>query len=773
MNSILQRMIEKTKSNTTLWKMALPLRRAVRLFRREKDKNNASNEKSFVQDQKPVDIDALKNEYQKKGLSEVEDTFVLYRILGNELYPLHEQGQTKTNLRFILEHEQELENCEKRWIVNRILDKNEEKEIVNLLGKFKQPYICIPFVEEEYKENKWDTDCLPEESFLQNAEYKKLDYKRRLRLISSINRYKNCYVMNCNGARNAALHDGKSRAKWVLPWDGNCFITKPAWDQIYSGVVNSPFYKYFTVPMARVTENSQLLTDDYLPNPVEEPQLIFRQDAKEEFNISFYYGRRDKVELFWRLGIPGKWEQFSDDPWDVERRPTSDECGQVGNTGWVARLSSGNSLLSFDTDQAYQNRGIVRNEAIINTLRNVDIQTAETNNAPDRLTSFRRHVLEKERLLYTENSNQFLNDLINGLIKEADAALGKEQYSVVDKLTLPPSGNKNDYWHPAPYWWPDPEKPDGIPYIYRDGQRVPGTLMYERESDKYDRTRLQRMFDDSIILALAWKFTGNQKYSHHGAKILERFFTNNDTAMTPHLKYAQVIKGQNNDMGLCSGIIEFKDMYFYLDAVRLLVCSGAVTKETESRFRSWLSDYLEWLLTSEQGEKECNAKNNHGTYYDLQVAVIADFLDNHMVLTETLMRAQARIPQQFLFDGSQPEELKRTITAHYCCFNIQGWINIAEIASRWGIDFWEYDPPESGSLVKGAKRLLSYASIKWPFEQIDEFDNNRFLPIWFGIPKSVTEKMVFKEIPESIYLAPPKFHPHDGIRPYWNLGLFE
>jgi hypothetical protein len=32
-----------------------------------------------------------------------------------------------------------------------------------------------------------------------------------------LRRFKNNYVINNNGARNAALRDGKARAKWVLP----------------------------------------------------------------------------------------------------------------------------------------------------------------------------------------------------------------------------------------------------------------------------------------------------------------------------------------------------------------------------------------------------------------------------------------------------------------------------------------------------------------------------------------------------------------------------
>ena len=58
---------------------------------------------------------------------------------------------------------------------------------------------------------------------------------------------------------------------------------------------------------------------------------------------------------------------------------------------------------------------------------------------------------------------------------EADAndALTVAPMSVMDKDVTPPSGDKHDYMSQAPYWWPDPSKPDGLPYIRKDGQRNP------------------------------------------------------------------------------------------------------------------------------------------------------------------------------------------------------------------------------------------------------------------------------------------------------------
>jgi hypothetical protein len=87
----------------------------------------------------------------------------------------------------------------------------------------------------------------------------------------------------------------------------------------------------------------------------------------------------------------------------------------------------------------------------------------------------------------------------------------------VQKTEVPPSGDKQDYYHPAPYWWPNPATSNGYPFVFRDGERVPGTRLYEPESDRYDRTRLQLMFDDTTTLALAWLATGRDAYAAHAA----------------------------------------------------------------------------------------------------------------------------------------------------------------------------------------------------------------------------------------------------------------
>ena len=52
--------------------------------------------------------------------------FLLIRIIGNDLEPRHRAGQSRDNLRFILENEPPLPGCGKRFVLNRIVDAAEE-----------------------------------------------------------------------------------------------------------------------------------------------------------------------------------------------------------------------------------------------------------------------------------------------------------------------------------------------------------------------------------------------------------------------------------------------------------------------------------------------------------------------------------------------------------------------------------------------------------------------------------------------------------------------
>ena len=234
-----------------------------------------------------------------------------------------------------------------------------------------------------------------------------------------------------------------------------------------------------------------------------------------------------------------------------------------------------------------------------------------------------------------------------------------------------------------------------------------------------------------------------------------------------HLRYAQVQRGRHNDEG--QGIIELKDLYFFLDAVRLLERSTRLGEGGRKHFAEWLRSYLLWLLDSPQGQHENRATNNRATFYDLQLAAVASYLGRADLLATIFRRAGERLFEQFEDDGSQSRELVRTNSQHYCCFNLQGWINLAEVAGRCGTDLWR-EGNKVPRLKVALERFLSFCDGRaWPHSHEHPFDRHRFIPLYYAYRRHYGELPGFAAIPDRL-ACEPILHPHYAVKPFWMLG---
>ncbi|MDP2602753.1 MAG: alginate lyase family protein, partial [Deltaproteobacteria bacterium] len=109
-------------------------------------------------------------------------------------------------------------------------------------------------------------------------------------------------------------------------------------------------------------------------------------------------------------------------------------------------------------------------------------------------------LVETRRRLQANDAS--LLPAVNTLKRDADNALGGGPPSVVHKEFAPPSGDKHDYMSLAPYWWPNSNTPNGLPYIRRDGEVNP-----ERDQTS-DRRRFDNLVRGVKPLALGYFFTG-------------------------------------------------------------------------------------------------------------------------------------------------------------------------------------------------------------------------------------------------------------------------
>jgi hypothetical protein len=297
------------------------------------------------------------------------------------------------------------------------------------------------------------------------------------------------------------------------------------------------------------------------------------------------------------------------------------------------------------------------------------------------------------------------------LLQRADRTLGKPLYSVMSKTLTPDSGDKHDYMSFGPYWWPDPKKEDGLPFINRDGEVNPAS----RDS-RSDRLKLFALTDELKILSMAYYLSEDNKYSERGAALINTWFLDKKTRMNPNLNYGQAIPGRTKGRGI--GIIETRKLDKIVDALILFSGSKEFTDDIIRGTKKWLNDYLTWLLTSKNGQDEAKTKNNHGTWYDFQVAALALYCDRKDDALTIFKRVDSlRIPKQIKEDGSQPHELARTRSFDYSKMNIQGFLQLARLAEHLDFDLWNSNEKR---LLKAVLFLEPYSNeeMKWPHKQI-------------------------------------------------------
>ena len=300
------------------------------------------------------------------------------------------------------------------------------------------------------------------------------------------------------------------------------------------------------------------------------------------------------------------------------------------------------------------------------------------------------------------------------LIKEAENILNQSCYTVVDKSTVPPSGDKKDYMSLATYWWPDPEKADGLPYIRKDGYRNP-----EGDKENYDDRRSSRMVDDVVTLTLAWFYSNDSRYAGKAADMIDTWYLNPETGMNPNLNFGQAIPGRVEGRGI--GIIDTRNYIMIVDAARLLEKSPAWSKRNSKSLQQWFSEYIAWLQESEYGKDEEEHLNNHGTWYDVQLAWYASYTGNNLLVKDIVNNAKTRrIDRQIDSLGRQEHELDRTKSFTYSVFNLEALILLGKIGEMNGIDLWTHESPQKGSIKKACDYIFSFIenSEEWPYQQI-------------------------------------------------------
>lgn len=343
------------------------------------------------------------------------------------------------------------------------------------------------------------------------------------------------------------------------------------------------------------------------------------------------------------------------------------------------------------------------------SLSSVACTSAQANELPEvYITDAQRLADVRARAMAGDED---LQPAIAALIELADEAMQLPMLSIADKPAAPPSGNMNDYVSLSPYWWPNPDTDDGLPYVRRDGEINP-------ERDLYDVNKLGDFGKVVVWTGFAYYFTGDERYAEEAVRRIRHFLIDPATRMTPRMLYGQFIPGVNE--GRQYGIIETLRLRWVPEAISMLEGSDAMTDEVMAGAKQWFGDYAQWLNTSEFGTAERDGPNNHGTWAEAQIAYFSAFAGDWETVEEMCDRVPARIAYQIEPDGRQPEELERTKALDYSEFNIRALTELAVLGDQVGVDLWSYETADGRGMSTAFDFLLPYLTgqEEWPYEQI-------------------------------------------------------
>ncbi|MCY9659200.1 alginate lyase family protein [Paenibacillus chondroitinus] len=317
-----------------------------------------------------------------------------------------------------------------------------------------------------------------------------------------------------------------------------------------------------------------------------------------------------------------------------------------------------------------------------------------------------------------ENWGQYLD--LEAILQGAEAALISPSVYITEARALQNPGSAHDYYSNGDYWWPNPNTPDGLPYVRRDGESNPDNFHEHRNL-------LRRMRSLVACLTSAYRITGEQKYAAKAVQLLNAFFIDKNTRMNPHLLYAQAIPGVCNGRGI--GVIDTLHLIDVAAAVHVLKSkdTSLLNRQVLQEVTNWFAQYLQWMNEHPQGVEERNEPNNHGICWFVQAAAFAKLTGHSGMLDYCREAYKSRLlPEQMDLDGSFPRELSRTKPYAYSLFTLDNFVTLTHILATPEDNLWEFQLPDGRGVQKGIHFLLPYLENKalWPYGADVEYDED-------------------------------------------------
>lgn len=676
--------------------------------------NNASSRVRF----------ALDDRIEQPGETKLA---TLVRVIGNDLYPRHERGQQRENLRFILENEPHLPRCEKKWIVNRIVDGREREAILALLKAHAAAYVEIPFSRQEYMKVCWHLESFPSAGYFCTEAFARLGKGKKEWAYLTAYKNKINYIMNNNGARNRAIAERDSNAEWVLPFDGNVFFLQRSWRDLQSHLERGGDHKYVVVPMARALNNSDVLVEGQSFEATEEPQIAFRKDSLERFNESVPYGRRPKVDMLWRLQVPGPWDEWTTYSWDVAPHRCTGEEGKYDVAGWCVRLASGNSATDGTGIEALKCRSAARKLAVRETVHHVK--------------RICHQIPERDTLQLSSRAYSRVLDLIDGG-SGGDATI--QGHGEVSPASLVDRAGRLG----APCtlsWGIAAEGVEALMtelnamalqhHIRRDcGERknvgVEALAPAERDGESdfvliaFACLRLSERHCGTVCSVLrrglsiffAWNKGGldasaSEMVTEYKRDLFRKVVDECEVHVSPEPSDVNRARVVWEEMFQC------KLVPFFVDALRVLEGCGGFTDGECERIHRWLDRYVEWLTSPGVMAEKGSRTDGTGVWYEVEIASVGCFLGSERQVYQAVIHAKSRACLEFLTCGMHVGSAGEPHSKGEICETMFGWCVLHRILRRYGEGIITSAEEEDGKRLRAGFRWMCVV-LAQPGEQV-------------------------------------------------------
>ena len=341
---------------------------------------------------------------------------------------------------------------------------------------------------------------------------------------------------------------------------------------------------------------------------------------------------------------------------------------------------------------------------LIGALLTLSIPLGSALAADHTFTSF-----ELSDLAWTKRQVQANNEQVQAaqseLLRHADSALKREPKSILDKQGIAQSNNKQDFYSIGKFSWPGDDGDGDVAYIRRDGEKNPEAL-----GPSYDKKNFNEAVRIVNALSLAYYLTNNVKYAVKASQVLKLWFIDPKTRMNPNFRHAAVQPGVND--GSYIGIIEGVVLVEMLDYVALLQGTGALPPDDDRELKAWFGQLSDWLVESDFGKREAKSTNNHGAWYDAQVAAFSLYSGKTERARSTLTVSKTRLHQQFSPNGSMPRELARKNSATYSVYGLRAFVTLARLSDHVGESLWNESSAGQPVLKSALSFLAPYYSGK-------------------------------------------------------------